>query len=431
MLGREVWKVYGPLLAVALAGFIVAFSLMDPAPPHVVRFAAGAPGGAYHAYAERYQRLLAEQGLEVQLIETAGSVENLRLLTEDAADVALVQGGLVQPEDERVLRSLGGLFEEPIWVFVRSGVAANTFGDLRRLRFSVGPDGSGTRVAGRRLQAEYGGDWPDAAQLRLTSLEAEKAILAGEIDAVMFTASADAPYVQTLLRQSGINLMPFDRADALARRADALSPVVLLRGVVDIGADVPPRDVPLIAAIAQLTLRDDLHPAIEAVLLDAATAIHSEGSLFSEAGAFPDLAFADLPASRQTSRFYKNGPSFLRRYLPFGLANFLDRTWVLAIPLLTLAFPLVRAAPPIYRWRVRRKIYIWYKDLRELEARGRALPDAAERSTIHKELEDLQAEIGQLDVPLSYTDDLYRLRSHVEFVKQLVGQVRDNRTAAA
>ncbi len=431
MPGRDFWKVYGPLLAIALAGFVFALSLMDPAPPRVVRFAAGAPGGAYHVYAERYQRLLAEQGLDVRLIATAGSVENLRLLTEDAADVALVQGGLARPEDAGTLRSLGGLFEEPIWVFVRNGVAADTFGDLRRLRFAIGPDGSGTRAAGRDLQAEYGGEWPEGARLRLTSLEAETALLAGDIDAAMFAASPEAPYIRTLLRRPDIRLMAFDRAGALARRADALSPVILLRGVVDIGADVPSRDVPLIAAIAQLTLRDDVHPAIEAVLLDAATAIHSEGSLFAEAGAFPDPAFADLPVSRQTTRFYKNGPSFLRRYLPFGVANFLDRTWVLAIPLLTLAFPLVRAAPPIYRWRVRRKIYVWYKDLRELEARGRALPDAEERARIADELEGLQVEIGQLDVPLSYTDDLYRLRSHVEFVKQLVGHARPSRPATA
>ena len=130
------------------------------------------------------------------------------------------------------------------------------------------------------------------------------------------------------------------------------------------------------------------------------------------------------PTASFPTRTGPNGPSFLRRYFSFDVANFLDRAWILAIPLLTLLFPLVRVAPPIYRWRVRRKIYIWYKDLRELEARGRSMPSKEERVEITDALEDLQVEIGEMDVPLSYTDDLYRLRNHVEFVKHLVMNTR-------
>src|SRR3990167_9586002 len=377
MRGREMWRIYGPVIAIAAAGFIVALFLMDPAPPKIVRFAAGAPGGAYHEYAERYQRLLAEQGVTVELVDTAGSVENLRLLEEDFVDAALVQGGLTGVGEEKTLRSLGGLFDEPFWVFVREDLAAADFGDLRTARLSIGPDGSGTRALATDLQAEYGGDWANSARLSFSTREAEVALKEGEIDAAAFAAAPDAAYVQSLLRAPGIRLLPFERAQAIARRDDGLSSVVLLRGIADIGADIPARDVPLVAAVSQLTVRGDIHPAIEAVLLDAATAIHSEPSLFSEAGHFPNVENTDLPVSRQTARFYRDGPSFLRRYFPFSVANFLDRAWVLAIPLLTLAFPLVRAAPPIYRWRVRRRIYIWYKDLRALEEIGRATPEGA------------------------------------------------------
>ncbi|MBO6690358.1 MAG: TRAP transporter substrate-binding protein, partial [Henriciella sp.] len=179
------------------------------------------------------------------------------------------------------------------------------------------------------------------------------------------------------------------RAPALARRQDALSAVTLLRGVIDIGADIPATDVPLVAPVAQLAIRKDIHPAIEALLIDSAMAIHGDGSLLSAAGSWPDPDATDLPVSSQARRYYRDGPSFLRRYFSFDVANFLDRAWVLAIPLLTLLFPLVRAAPPIYRWRVRRKIYVWYKDIRELEARGRASPTPEERARIVKELQDL------------------------------------------
>ena len=417
---RDFLKVYWPLIAVAAVGLGAALLLMDPAPPKHIRFAAGSPGGAYHAYAERYQRLLAEQGVEVDLVDTAGSIENLRLLDEGEVDAALVQGGLASRQDREELHSLGGLFPEPFWVFVHAGNGINSFGDLRGYRFAIGAEGSGTRSLALALQGEFGGTWPASAQLPLSGTEAADALRAGTVDAVAFAASVDASYVQQLLRDPGVSLLPFERAPALARRQAALSYVTLLRGVVDIGADIPSSDVPLVAPVAQLAVNKDLHPAIEALLIDSAIAIHGNGSLISEPGTWPDPDATDLPVPNSVRRHYQNGPSFLRRYFSFDVANFLDRAWVLAIPMLTLLVPLVRAAPPIYRWRVRRKIYVWYKDIRELESRGRASPTPEERAQIVKELQELQEEIGAVDVPLSYTDDLYRLRSHVEFVKQLV-----------
>jgi TRAP transporter TAXI family solute receptor len=428
---RDFLKVYWPLIAVAALGLIAAMMLMDPAPPKKIRFAAGSPGGAYHAFAERYQRLLQEQGVQVDLVDTAGSIENLRLLDDGDVDVALVQGGLASRQDREVLSSLGGLFPEPFWVFVRAGNGINAFGDLRGYRFAIGPAGSGTRSLALSLQSEFGGTWPAGAQLTLAGSEAADALRAGTVDAVAFAASVEAPYVQDMLRDPAVELLPFERAPALARRQDALSAVTLLRGVVDIGGDIPSADVPLVAPVAQLAIRKDVHPAIEALLIDSAMAIHGDGSLLSAAGSWPDPDATDLPISSQARRYYRDGPSFLRRYFSFDVANFLDRAWVLAIPLLTLLFPLVRAAPPIYRWRVRRKIYVWYKDIRELESRGRASPTPEERAQIVRELQDLQEEIGAVDVPLSYTDDLYRLRSHVEFVKQLVMNPKGSVSAPA
>lgn len=420
MPGRDFWKIYGPLIAVALIGFIWALSAMDPAPPKSIRFAAGAPGGAYYAYAERYQRLLEEQGIEVHLVDTQGSIDNLRMLEAGEVDVAIVQGGLANSKDAELLRSAGGIFEEPFWVFVRADHSAQSFGELRDARLSIGAEGSGTRALALSIQQQYGGVWPEAARQSLGSTDSQAALFAGEIDAAAFAASPGAAYIQALMRSGEVRLLPFDRAEALARREEALSAVTLIRGVIDVGADIPSEDVPLVAAIAQLTVHKDIHPAIEAVLLDTAMLIHSEPSLFNKGGQFPNMTNVDLPVSKQVARYYQDGPSFLRRYFPFSVANFLDRAWVLAIPLLTLAFPLVRAAPPIYRWRVRRKIYVWYKDLRELEAQGRALPKGAARLSVEKQLERLQIEVGKLEVPLSYTDDLYRLRSHIEFVKQLL-----------
>ena len=153
---------------------------------------------------------------------------------------------------------------------------------------------------------------------------------------------------------------------------------------------------------------------------------HRGGTLLSEPGVFPSPNRTNLPLSEEAARYYEKGPSFLRSMFPFGVANFLERAWVLAIPLLTLVFPLVKAAPPLYRWRTRRKIYIWYKDLRTLEDRGRAAHTIQERDNVIHELQALQAEVGNVEVPESYTDELYRLRSHILFVSQLMQRLNDN-----
>lgn len=411
---------------VALAAFglmIFALQFIKPAPPSKIVFASGGEGGAYKAYAERYKLLFASVGVEVEVLTTKGSLENLELLLNGDADIALLQGGTASNGSTADLVSLGGLFKEPLWVFVREDVGAETFGDLRDVRFAIGADGSGTRMLVRQMQNEFGGDWTESARLPLSGTAAEKALLAGEVDAAAFSASVDAPYIKELLSYPRIKLMPFENAPGIARRNAALAPTTLLQGVVDVGANIPSEDIQLIAPVAQLAARKNLHPAIQALALEAADNIHSARTLLSPAGTFPQADLTDLPLSKEARRYYKRGPSTLRRWFPFSVANFLDRAWVLMIPLITLAIPLIRAAPPLYRWRIRRRIYVWYADLHDLEERGREAESKAERDDVLHDLDMLQTEIGKVEVPLSYNDEVYHLRSHVEFVRQLIGAI--------
>ena len=419
----EFLKKYWLALVAAFALMIFALQFIKPAPPSKIVFASGGAGGAYHAYAERYKVLFESVGVEVEVLTTAGAIENLRLLSEGEADLALLQGGTAQPDDRNELISLGGLFHEPLWVFVRSDLGAQSFGDLRNIRMAIGADGSGTRMLVRQIQREFGGDWADSAKLQISGTAAANALLSGDVDAAAFSASVEAPYIRELLSYPRIALLPFENAPGIARRNAAVAPVTLLRGVVDVGEDIPAEDVQLIAPIAQLAARKDLHPAIQSLGLEAADNIHANRTLLAPAGTFPDSDLTDLPLSKEARRYYKRGPSTLRRWFPFGVANFLDRAWVLMIPLITLAIPLIRAAPPLYRWRIRRRIYVWYDDLRLLEERGREATSKEERDDVRHDLDMLQQEIGKVEVPLSYNDEVYHLRSHVEFVRQLVDAI--------
>ena len=376
-------KVYGPVAAGLLILLIILMRFIAPPPPMELRFAAGGVDGQYYALAEQYADALAEHGIQVEVLETAGTVENFALLKAGNADVALLQGGIASDEDREDLLSLGGMFAEPFWVFTRAdpeSTAATTFGDLKTARIAAGAVGSGTRAMTERVQAEWGGSWQPIVPLSGTAAAA--ALRAGEVDAAVFTASVEATYVQDLLTEPGFRLIGMRRAEGLSMRDDALAPLVLFDGVVDMDRNIPSQDTRLISAIAQLGVVDTLHPALQSVLLEAAESIHNGGTILSRANSFPDATRTDLPLSDEARRYYRNGPTFLRRYFSFGWANFLERAWVFLIPLVALLIPLVQMAPPVYRWRIRRKIYVWYNDLHELERRGFDANDDAERQSV-------------------------------------------------
>lgn len=417
---NDALKVYGPLAGVILILLIITMRLIAPPPPTEITFAAGGVDGRYYALAESYADRLAEHGIAVEVLETAGTVENYSLLSSGDADVALLQGGIASESDRANVQSLGGMFAEPFWIFVRAENLADDFGDLRDQTIGAGPVGSGTRAMAVRLQTEWGGRWAPLSPL--SGSAAATALINSEIDAAVFTASVNAGYVQRLLGADGVRLIGVRRANGLAMRDAALAPVTLYEGVVDMDRNIPSADVTLIAAIAQLGVREDLHPALQAVLLEAAEPIHDVGTMITTGGTYPDATQTDLALSSEARRYYRKGPTFLRRYFSFGWANFLERAWVFLIPLITLMIPLVQMAPPVYRWRIRRKIYVWYNDLHELERRGIDATDEASRSKVLADIQALQHEVGRVEVPVSYNDELYHLRSHINFVEALIAR---------
>ncbi|MBI1362210.1 MAG: TAXI family TRAP transporter solute-binding subunit [Alphaproteobacteria bacterium] len=417
---RDFMRVYGPLILVVIVGLAIALFFVDPPPPKKVTIAGGAAGGAYAITAQHLADALKKEHIEASVRTTAGSVENLDLLKSGKADIGIVQTGLAGDLGYGGVRSLGALFYEPLWVAYRAGLPVADLRDLKGRKVAVGPEGSGVRVLATLLLSRTGLMAGDYDAIPLGGANAAMALRKGEVDAALLVTGATADWIHDLAGDPAVRLLSMRRSGALSRRFPYLDQVTLYEGVLDLARDIPDHDVQLISPVAQVAVREGLHPAIQSLLIEAAFAEAGGGSMLSAPGAFPDPKLADIPISSEARRYYKNGASFLRRIFPFSVANFLERAWVLVIPLITLLFPVVRAAPPLYRWRIRRKIYIWYQDLRELENEGRAATTAEQRHTIRGKLADMQAETGHVQVPLSYTDDLYRLRSHISFVAELI-----------
>jgi uncharacterized protein len=417
---QEFIRVYWPLAVITLLGVLAALMFVDPGPPRRVAIAGGASGGAYAGAAAGYAAALEDKGIEAEVLTTAGSVENLRRLAAGEADIAVVQTGTAEGADTAALRSIGAVFYEPLWVFHRASLSPDDLEDLRGRRVAVGVDGSGQRQLADRLLAEEGLGPADYTPVELGGAAAAAALKAGEIDAALIVSGAEPPWIADLVAAPGVELMSMTAAPGLARRNPFLAEVMLYEGVLDPARDLPRRDTTLLAPAAEIVVRAGLHPAVQSLLIEAAYQVHARGTMLAEAGTFPTPDLTDIPLSGEAQRYYRNGPTFLRRYFPYDIANFLERAWVLAIPLVTLMFPLAKVAPPVYRWRIRRRIYIWYRDLRRLEAEGRAARSPEERAAVCAKLRELQAEAGEVVVPLSYTDNLFHLRQHIKFVTDLM-----------
>jgi TRAP transporter TAXI family solute receptor len=418
------------VLAVAVA-FWITFKFVEPAPPRVVAMSTGSEGGAYHAFGLRYQAILARDGVRVELRPSSGAVENVARLRDPASDVsiAFVQGGVAKAEDPPLLETLGSLYYEPLWVFYRSAKPLDRINDLKGRRIAVGPEGSGTRQLALAILDASGLEAADVTLLALDGVAAADALIGDAADAVFIVAGPNAPIVRRLIRAKGVQLMSFARASAYVSRMPYLHKLVLPRGSLDLVHDLPEDDVSLVAPTANLVARESLHPAIAYLFLQAAREVHGGPGPFHRIGEFPSPASVDFPLSSQAERFYRSGPPFLQRYLPFWAATLVDRLIVLLVPLFAVAVPLFRIVPGLYAWQVRRKVYRWYGELKFLEEEVRNRPRGDAASNELERLTEIEGEVSDLRVPLGFAHEVYTLRVHIKLVRDLLNSARQSGSA--
>jgi TRAP transporter TAXI family solute receptor len=406
-------------------GFVVAFQFVQPAPPTRIVITTGGQAGAYYQFAQRYAAILAKNGITLEVKASAGSLENIERLKKDEAQIGFVQGGVVEPktdpdaEEDSGLLSLGSMFYEPVWVFYRGERELTRLTDLRGKRIAIGQEGSGVRqLAQQLLQAN---EIPAGEHLvPLSGLKAAEELQQGRIDAAFVIAAENAPVVQVLLRSPGIKLMSFAQSGAYQRRFPFLTKLTFPHGVADLVRDFPPQDIKVLAPTANLIVRDDLHPALQMLLLQAAAEVHGKTGFFQDAGEFPSYKDQMLPLSPDAARYYKSGPPFLQRYLPFWLAVLVDRLIVLLVPIVALLIPLLKVAPAIYTWRVRSKVFRCYGELKFLEDDLKNHFDPAKLEDYRHRLDALDEEAVELRVPLGFTDLVYTLREHVNLVRGIL-----------
>jgi TRAP transporter TAXI family solute receptor len=412
---RRLWIV----IALTALVVVVAIPLFGPSPPRRIVMAAGQADGVYSAVAQSYRARLSKVGLQVRVVNTNGSVDNVERLLRNEVDVALVQGGTsaLVGDPEGRLRGLAALYFEPLWVFHRDA-GLKTVAALQGRRVSVGPPKSGTEAVARALLREYGvEDGPLIANL--PNAEARGRLERGELDAVFFVTSYQDPSVLELLRRPDVHLLSFRRDAAHARKFAALQPLKLYEGVIDLRRNVPAEDKTLLAAAAMLVSRDDLHPRVVEQLLKVAHVLHRPGTLLDPPSRFPTLDGLDLPPHDAAEVYLTQGESFLSRTLPYPMLRWVLILRVLVLPILIVWLPFVRVLPEVSNWKVDRHFARLYAMLRQSEN----AVAVAERP------EEIRDQITRLDrlatstatlcrkVPPSRQRDVYHWRVHIALVR--------------
>jgi len=411
--------------AIACAFLVIWLSM----PPRVIVMATGPEGGTYYELGERYRAALARSGVEVRLVPTAGSVENLAKLLDphSGVSVALMQGGIAGTGAASELESLGTMFYEPRWRFSRPGVEGVGLAGLRGRKISIGPEGSGSRALSLKLLASAGIDGRNSELLALTPRETAEKLSAGEIDVAFLMASWDSPVVQQLLADDRVVLSGYPRADALVALNPFLSKVTVPRGAANLVKDLPPSDVVLIAAKASLLVRKDMHPAIQYLLLNAAVEIHSRAGIFNRANDFPAAEATDVPLSSEALRFYKSDLPFLHEYFPFWMAELIGKLVILLIPVLAVLYPMIHFLPRIYDWAMRSKVLRMYGELRVLEnATSRDQGNKSDIPEMIALLDRMEEQVNDLTMPIAYASMLYELRTHIDLVRGSLKKHADN-----
>jgi TRAP transporter TAXI family solute receptor len=425
-------QILGAIGFLAVLGIII-WALMryiSPAPPRTVTMTTGAADGAYHNFGEKYQAYLKANGINLKLQTSAGSVQNLERLEQPGTAAGFVQGGLgqlsidpTQDEEKTPLRSLAVIGYEPLWVFAQTPAMAKQLnGSLQGLagkRIAVGAEGSGTRKVALDLLKAYGISAQNATLEPNSGMAATQALLDKKLDAIILISSPQAAAVKKLIDPgNAATLINLAQAEGIARQLPYLSTVVLKAGSVDAVSQTPPQDITLLTTAANLVVRQDTHPAIAYLLLEAARETHKGATLLNRPTEFPHPRGTDFPLSEESTRYFKDGRPFLQRYLPFWLANALQRLLLILIPLAAIGIPVIKLIPELLQFKEKNRLYHRYGQLLKMEAdiRSRQLSQA-EIAKARADLDHIEDGISRTKFTLEFADRVYTLRQHVDYVR--------------
>jgi len=424
MLGFSRWQLLKGLAAVVVVMSVVSLLLIYfiPSPPSKVMMATAFKGSAFEYYGRQYREIFSRFHIELELRETAGAVENVELLQDpkSGVQIAFVLGGVSDEKHAPGLLSLGTVYNNPFWIFNSSDQRFERLSQLKGKRIAVGPIGSGTRASAEQILGKAGVNSETATLLPFAGSTAVEAMNDGKVDVVWSSGASDGPAVRSLLESPKVRLMGFPTAEAFTIIFPHLVRLIFPQGVIDVDRNIPPEDVTLIGTTAKVLVRSDLHPEIVQLLLQAMVETHRGREIFQRSGEFPNSTDTEYPVAPAAMDFYRNGPSFMQRFLPLWLSVHAQRAIAVLVAAIAIGLPALRLLPVVYQWIMRRRLIYWYGKLKALEASFDN--DSNDKYVPEKkaEIERIEDAVSHIRFPLTFTDQLYNLRSHIDIVRRKI-----------
>jgi len=417
-----------PAVASAVALFIIVVCLLAvvwffrSAPPSKLTISSGPAGSSFQRVAESYKEILAKHGVTLRILPSAGSQANLLQLksAKSGVDIGFVQGGPVGNENLDDLISLGSIAYQPLWVFYRSSTRINRLSELEGKRLAIGTPGSGTHGLALTLLQANGITGEPTTLLDFEAGEASTALLDQKVDAIFLMGdSASSQTLRTLLRTPDVQLYNFTQADAYVRRFAYLNKMEFPEGSIDLGKDLPAQDIELVGLTVDLVARKGLNPALSDLLIEVAQEVHGKASLLQKRGEFPAPLEHQFKISDDALRYYKSGKGFLYRTIgSFWLASLVNRILVAFLPVVIVLVPALRFFPSAYKWRIRMKLYHFYRRLLRVEKDSFGVLTREHEQLLDQRLNEIEEAVNKLKVPASFADQYYSLRSHIMFVRE-------------
>ncbi|MEI7532722.1 MAG: TAXI family TRAP transporter solute-binding subunit, partial [Betaproteobacteria bacterium] len=404
---------------------IILVWLYAPAVPKKITIASGASGGVFDQFAKEFKKSFEQSsGIEVEIRQTGGSVENIKLLSSPNSnvDLALTVTGNPLAKDYPSLVSIAAVTYAPLWVWYRPSVFNGELKYLSQLkgkRFAVGPSGSGTEQLSKLLLGLNEIQENEISLLNLKFIESATQLINGKVDVIALVDSINSPIIEKLGNDNSVRLMNFSQAAAYSRSVPGILNIPLPDSNISFKNHIPDKDINLISTKAVLTSRSDINPAlvneIMAVLYKNNFRNYSRLQNLDE---FPNNQGLDFPQQEDAEIYMKDGPTFLYKHLPAWLAVWVGRILAIIIPLAILIVPLRTIVPALIQAPLRFNMGKSYLEMKQLEldvhnAEMNNLP-LSDFELLSKRLDVFEVKVNKLKVPAFETEQYFNLKAHID-----------------
>jgi len=325
-------------IVIGLALLGLGFAAYAGFPPSRIIIATGPIGGSYYENAEKYKKILSREGVDLVLKPVPNSLDIINYVESktDGVEVGFVARPLDGQDFPNTL-SLGAIEQQPLFIFTAVKLGSlNTPDGLRGHRLVMPPERSVTSQAALALLSQYDVTASNTPISFMPIAQAVAALQRGDFDAGFFMLDPQDEFITALAADSNLQIMGLRDSVTLSRLDPGLHPLTLPRGIFNLDKDIPPQNVPVLAATITVVARRDLHQAAIYLLLQAMGEVHRGSSLINDAGAYPNLTDIALPPHPRAIDYEKSGLPWAYQNLPLWLASLVNSYMVIALVFLIL-----------------------------------------------------------------------------------------------